>query len=550
VGGAPDGPVYRLEVIDPDGDGAQPARLSASGNFTSIGGIPARYAAAWDGQAWAALGDNLSPSAAGSSVAAFDPDGPGPEPADLYTTGAPEGSRFIEWPDSVARLDGDQWREMAGGLRSYLLGAGVNAMAAFDPDPSDGAPPVLMCAGNIDWHLQTWDGLEFAQTGAELCCSDWHYYHWGPYVWTTTVFAPAGSPPRVVIGGWIQSVNGTETRGVASWDGAAWSPLPGLYGDSSVLALLPVDLDGDGPEPLSLLAAGFYLQGSLEEKVTIAIWNGQAWSPWDAGLTRTSNPSVAALALVDHAGPGHQPPSVYAAGKFLFTDDPASANIARWEVDRWVPLGSGLLGPGLALGSHDPDGPGPEAPVLIAGGDFAQAGGLAAAGIARWDGESWSALGDGVNGEVRALASYAPPGRTPLLYAGGEFSVAGDVAASNVAAWDGQAWSALGSGTDGPVMSLFIHDDDGPDGSIGPALYVGGRFRRAGGLPSDYLARWGDLTPACYADCNTDGSLDFFDFVCFINLFNTADPAADCDGSGGLDIFDFLCFVNEYNAGC
>jgi hypothetical protein len=42
--------------------------------------------------------------------------------------------------------------------------------------------------------------------------------------------------------------------------------------------------------------------------------------------------------------------------------------------------------------------------------------------------------------------------------------------------------------------------------------------------------------PACLADCDDSGSLDFFDFLCFQNLFAAQDPCADCDGSGGLDL--------------
>ncbi len=54
----------------------------------------------------------------------------------------------------------------------------------------------------------------------------------------------------------------------------------------------------------------------------------------------------------------------------------------------------------------------------------------------------------------------------------------------------------------------------------------------------------------CYADCDASGGLDFFDFLCFQNLFAAGDPAADCDASGGLDFFDFLCFQNAFAAGC
>jgi len=56
--------------------------------------------------------------------------------------------------------------------------------------------------------------------------------------------------------------------------------------------------------------------------------------------------------------------------------------------------------------------------------------------------------------------------------------------------------------------------------------------------------------PDCYADCDTSGELDFFDFLCFQNAFAARDPYADCDDSGEWDFFDFLCFQNEFAAGC
>src|SRR5690349_10531346 len=43
---------------------------------------------------------------------------------------------------------------------------------------------------------------------------------------------------------------------------------------------------------------------------------------------------------------------------------------------------------------------------LIAGGDFTTAGGISAIRIAQWDGNSWSALGSGMNSDVYALAVY------------------------------------------------------------------------------------------------------------------------------------------------
>jgi len=54
----------------------------------------------------------------------------------------------------------------------------------------------------------------------------------------------------------------------------------------------------------------------------------------------------------------------------------------------------------------------------------------------------------------------------------------------------------------------------------------------------------------CYPDCDSSGTLDFFDFLCFQNAFAAGDPYADCDGSTTLDFFDFLCFQDEFALGC
>ena len=75
------------------------------------------------------------------------------------------------------------------------------------------------------------------------------------------------------------------------------------------------------------------------------------------------------------------------------------------------------------------------------------------------------------------------------MYAGGNFSTAGGVAASYVAKWDGSNWSALGSGTSGSVFALAV------DGSNN--LYVGGTIGSAGDKVSYYIARW--LDPASNA---------------------------------------------------
>jgi hypothetical protein len=80
-------------------------------------------------------------------------------------------------------------------------------------------------------------------------------------------------------------------------------------------------------------------------------------------------------------------------------------------------------------------------------------------------------------------------GTGPALYVGGYFTTAGGVPANKIAKWDGAQWSTLGSGMDGPIVpgvfALTVFDD-----GTGPALCVGGRFTVAGGTPANSIAKW------------------------------------------------------------
>lgn len=134
-----------------------------------------------------------------------------------------------------------------------------------------------------------------------------------------------------------------------------------------------------------------------------------------------------------------------------------------------------------------------QGPVLLLGGDFTVAGDRAAAQIASWDGATWSNLGGGLSGTVpccpldrNLLCSVEfDDGSGPAVYIGGRFLSVGGVAAAHVAKWDGANWSAVGAGFDEAVQALAVFDD-----GSGPALYAGGAFRESGGVPMNSLARW------------------------------------------------------------
>ena len=124
---------------------------------------------------------------------------------------------------------------------------------------------------------------------------------------------------------------------------------------------------------------------------------------------------------------------------------------------------------------------------LYVGGDFTNAGGMAAQQIARWDGRSWHALGDGINGEVMALAVDGTD-----LYVGGNFEVAGGVTANSIARWDGANWFTVGDGT-GLVDDYFGTPERGEIYTMllsNGKLYIGGNFVAVDGVTANSIAQW------------------------------------------------------------
>jgi hypothetical protein len=117
--------------------------------------------------------------------------------------------------------------------------------------------------------------------------------------------------------------------------------------------------------------------------------------------------------------------------------------------------------------------------TLYAGGEFTTAGGVSATNIAQWNGSRWSPLGSGMNSFVSALAVSEG-----TLYAGGEFTTAGGVSANYIAQWNGSSWSALGSGVNDSGQNWYVS----ALAVSGGILYAGGGFATAGGKVSGYAA--------------------------------------------------------------
>jgi trimeric autotransporter adhesin len=111
---------------------------------------------------------------------------------------------------------------------------------------------------------------------------------------------------------------------------------------------------------------------------------------------------------------------------------------------------------------------------LMALGRFSQAGGVFTGAVARWNGLTWSAVGDVRHAGVAGAGVVFDDGTGPALYVGGALYPSLGFNSHGVARWDGVAWAPVGEGLVPDVTGashLVVHDD-----GDGAALYAGGSF--------------------------------------------------------------------------
>jgi hypothetical protein len=130
---------------------------------------------------------------------------------------------------------------------------------------------------------------------------------------------------------------------------------------------------------------------------------------------------------------------------------------------------------------------------LYIGGTFTTAGGTNVNHIAQGY-SSWSGLGSGVTGGSSPMVSaMAYDGAN--LYVAGNFTNAGGLIAYGIAKWDGSTWSALGGGTLQRSGSGLGPSSVSAVAIAGNDIYAGGRFLVAGNKPSACIGRYnGQLT--------------------------------------------------------
>lgn len=495
--GAVAGHVWAIVYGDEDGSGPLPPALFVGGELSGAGGVPVSNIARWDGQAWSDVGGGVKAAgyAGVSSFCFFDPDEAGPQPARLFVGGVFDSAGGVP-ARNIAMWDGNAWQAIGDIDGPQAI---TGPMTPFDADGDGPDAPVLAITGNFTSagglaasSVAFWREGKWSVPGVELKTQSGGH----PHILEAAVYDPDGPGPLtpqlavLPLTGTLVAPGSNEVSlgRVALWDGTTWLPTaPAPKSSAGQMGMAVFDPDGEQPGPPVLAISGRFLTPASEVS-TLAFWTEQGWELQGVAPTTQQYLTKTQRLFVSRVGrkPG-APPALLAFGTTTYAGE-----IARWEGDHWGILGNGVQYPPTAMTEFDRDGPGGEPSQLVTIGIFNVAGAAVVSGVAGWNGQSWLPLGQDLEGPPTALAAgpFDPASRNRLLACafGSYYAL--------VRAWDGASWTTLAPSPEarfyGAVESLVVFDEDG-NGPKAPALYAGGAFTRIGG-PTETtalrVARW------------------------------------------------------------
>ena len=483
--GVTGGRVAALEAIG--------SNVVAGGDFSAAGDAPANRLALWNGSSWSTIGEGpVHGPGFGGLIRAIST-----HAGNLYVAGQ------LNFEDAggnvcgrcVMRWDGSAWHALPfePPFGSSFLDT-VDALASHDGDLYVGVTNFSgQIGGQPGGGLRRWSGTQWQSLGSSddtglaislLSISQGllvggtsdapgAVQRYGLMRWAGNQFISAGQPGGQGFSRFVDSllehdgqIYAASGNTIARWDGSEWNSLPGRFnGTINALAMYQG----------MLYAGGTFTQISGEPALRIVRFDGVDWLPVGGGLPDNDAfaPGVTDLKVVDGL--------LYVAGEFSQAGSVAANSIAIWNGSSWAAL-SGLFGNGL----EDDNGfvvlPGIARSLASNGNDvyvvgsFNRAGGSAATGIARWDGNNWFSVGGGLSSSPQSVAWHEGAvhiGGTMLQDDQG--SDIGTVARLN----NGQWLPIMASQTGSSVARMVSHEG---------WLYAGGTGLAA--VDGDALARW------------------------------------------------------------
>jgi hypothetical protein len=341
--------------------------------------------------------------------------------------------------------------------------------------PADG-PGTVPARSVARWDGVAWEGLDDDSAGVlgpwlePGVCGDEGL----SAVWDVSYQRLASTGDTLLVGGSFPGAGGVLSQSIIGYADDTWIAQGtdglGIGGAIDRVAAAGEDCD-------EVYATGTFTHaGGVSTSARLLHFTGDGWQPvdddipadaWCPGLAASADGDVAVGCMAFPADGGDAVGRIYRkVGDRL---DPVDAELPpiqdlTYDTDGrlWV-VGGGATGflaqlDGETLTTIEADFDGPVTRVdvgeeddVIVGGSFSRVGDVAASRIARWDGTSWEALGEGAPGMVAALARDATHVYVSSYDEGGGAWMLG--------AWDGARWTELATPEAGLTPPSYFNFD-------------------------------------------------------------------------------------------
>lgn len=243
----------------------------------------------------------------------------------------------------------------------------------------------------------------------------------------------------IYAGGTFTLASNTAVNYIAKWNGTGWEPLqsganPGLNGAvNTILAKSDTEIYVGGS--FTANKAGTVILNN------VAKFNGTEWEALGSGTNVGTNNTVYALAYTTLGDESY----LYVGGAFTSVANTLNIPyIAKYKFNgsSWESLGNNFLNnavKAIAINGSD----------VYIGGNFTSIGVNQINYIAKWNGSSFEALGEGVDDNVNAIAI-----QDNKIYIAGSFLHSANQKLNKIAMWDGNKWNPIGSGMNGRINSI------------------------------------------------------------------------------------------------
>src|SRR5688500_14488471 len=148
------------------------------------------------------------------------------------------------------------------------------------------------------------------------------------------IYAMTTYRSNLVVAGSFTKLAGTHARGLAMWNGQAWSEFGGGIVTSNSATVYALASDGD-----NLFIGGSFTNVGGIISSNVARWNGAQWDNLDGGVAgiQTRPSAVYAMHL--------QGSNLFVAGTFVKAGSVEALNVARWDGANWHALDRGAFMP-------------------------------------------------------------------------------------------------------------------------------------------------------------------------------------------------------------